>query len=161
VTTDSRSPRPAQQPITSSEAKPDHPRLTAEERETILIRNDVDRTWSVYSDSTRKGRFARWLRALGIEPAHTPGGGIEAEGIPEWAVSFRAKKRRGRLGPGPLTRNPSGLQKPPIQRHPERAQAPEGRETPRTSRDPDGSRVQTGPDEQTGLPSIESERDRP
>lgn len=96
-------------------------RLTAEERETILIWNDANRTWSVYSDSARKGRVARWLHALGIEPTRSLAGEIETDGIPEWAVSFRARKRR-RSGLGFPFRNPSIPQKPPIQRHPGRVE---------------------------------------
>jgi hypothetical protein len=106
--------------------EPNHLPLAAEERETVLIWNDADRTWSVYSDSARKGRVARWLRALGIEPTRSPEGGIEAEGIPEWAVSFRARKRRRRPGLGFPTRNPSEPQKPPIQRYPDRVEGSGG-----------------------------------
>jgi len=76
--------------------EPNHLPLAAEERETVIIWNDAIRTWSVYSDSARKGRVARWLRALGIGSSRSPGGGIEAEGIPEWAVSFRTRRRRRR-----------------------------------------------------------------
>jgi hypothetical protein len=68
--------------------------LTAEERETILVWNDADRTWSVYSDSTRRRRIEQWLRGLGIEPRRLAGGGIEGSGIPEWALSFRKKRQR-------------------------------------------------------------------
>ncbi len=120
----------------------------------MLIWNDADRTWSVYSDSVRKGRVAKWLRALGIEPTRPPGGGIEAERIPEWAVSFRAKKRRRR--PGPFARSFSSPPKTLYKATPDGVQGAGGRETPRTDLDPHGSRIQAGPDGQTSLPDIES-----
>jgi len=159
VTTHGRTTRPGVTANLNTATRPDLFRLTAEERETILIRNDADRTWSVHSDSVRKGRVARWLRALGIEPSSLPGGGIEAEGIPEWAVSFRARKRRGR--PGPLARSVSSPPQTPIQSHPDGVQGAGGRGNPRTGHDPHGSRIQTGPDGQTALLGIESGGDRP
>ena len=134
--------------------EPNRLRLAAEERETVLIWNDADRTWSVYSDSARKGRVAKWLRALGIEPTRSPGTWIEAEGIPEWAVSFRTRRRRRRPGSEPLARNPSRHPRTPIQRHPVRVQGAKGREPLRTDRDPHDPRTETGLDAQTGLPGI-------
>lgn len=139
-------------------ARPDRLRLAAEERETVLVWNDADRTWSVYSDSARKRRVARWLHGLGIEPTHSPGTGIEAEGIPEWAVSFRARKRRRH--PGPLSRSLSTPSKPPVQRHPDGVKGTVGRETPQTGLDSRGSRVKTGPEGQTGFPGIGLEGDQ-
>jgi hypothetical protein len=107
-----------------STAKPARSRLTAEERETILIWNDADRAWSVFSDSVRKGRIAKWLRAQGIEPTRSPEGGVEAEGIPEWAIGLRTRKRRRH--PEPAARSVSSPPKPPIQRHPDGVQAAGG-----------------------------------
>jgi hypothetical protein len=77
--------------------------LTAEERETILVYNDADRTWSVYSDSTRRRRIERWLRGLGIEPRRLAGGGIEGSGIPDWALSFRKRRQRRPATSAPAT----------------------------------------------------------
>jgi hypothetical protein len=77
--------------------------LTAEERETILVYNDADRTWSVYSDSTRRRRIERWLRGLGVEPRRLAGGGVEGSGIPDWALSFRQRRQRRPATSGPAT----------------------------------------------------------
>ncbi len=91
--------------------------LTAEERETVLVWNDATKTWSIYSDSARKGRLERWLRSLGIEPVRLAGRGIEAEGIPDGAIVFRARKRR-RTGGRPFARNAPGSSGPAIAAHP-------------------------------------------
>ncbi len=71
-------------------------RLTAEEREVILVYNDASRSWSLHCDSRTYGtRLRRWLRSLGIEPIPN-GAGFQAEGIPSAAVSFLGRSRRGR-----------------------------------------------------------------
>ncbi len=95
--------------------------LTAEERETVLVWHDATKKWSIYSDSARKGRLERWLRALGIEPVRLSGGGIEAEGIPDGAIAFKARKRR-QTGGRPFARKAPVSSGPAIAAHPGRVQ---------------------------------------
>ena len=72
--------------------------LLAEEREVILRYCDADHTWHLHCDSkTYRGRLKKWVESLKI-PLESVEFGFQAEGIPRWAVGFRAKRGKGGRG---------------------------------------------------------------
>lgn len=72
--------------------------LTAEEREVVLVFNDADRCWHVYSDSlTLRGAIAELIQRTGVTPTRLHGGGIE----------FDLPVGRGVALPGAPTPRPS------------------------------------------------------
>jgi hypothetical protein len=84
------------------------PSLSKDERELILVYCDGDRAWTLFCDSrTYGGRVRKWLAALGIAARSSEPGTIVADGIPAWAVGFRARRGRGRGNPARLKTPPS------------------------------------------------------
>jgi hypothetical protein len=72
-------------------------RLTREEQETIIIRNNAERTWHVYTDIPRDVRHLQKLASRwGVSAArNAPGDWPQATAIlPLGATSFRGPVRR-------------------------------------------------------------------
>ena len=70
------------------------PRLSLEERETVIVKTAADDKWTVYSCVPSIARkIARIAKSCGANVRHIGFGGIEAE-LPEECVLLRGKHRK-------------------------------------------------------------------